>query len=54
MKNGHVHPENRHGPELAWTYSMWRHQEQVLAGLASGSIQRTADWLAFVTERLCG
>ena len=31
---------------------MWRHQEQVLAGLASGTIQPTADWLAFVTERL--
>ena len=31
---------------------MWRHQEQVLAGLASGSIQRTANSLAFVTERL--
>lgn len=28
------------------------HQEQALAGIASGSIQRTADWLAFVTERL--
>jgi hypothetical protein len=31
---------------------MWRHQEQVLAGLASGSFQRTADSPAFVTERL--
>ena len=28
------------------------HQEQVLSGIASGSIQRPADWLAFVTERL--
>ena len=29
----------------------WR-QEQVRAGLAPGSIERTADSLAFVTERL--
>lgn len=28
------------------------HQEQALAGFASASIPRTADWLAFVTERL--
>jgi len=44
----HVHRENRHGPELAWRKSMCWHQEQVLAALASGSIQRTAERLGFV------
>ena len=48
MKNGHVHRENRHGPEWAWRDSKCWHQEQVLAGLASGSIQRTAERLGFV------
>jgi hypothetical protein len=39
------------GPEKAWMDSMCSHHEQVLAVLASGSTRRTADWLAFVTER---
>jgi hypothetical protein len=51
VKNGHVQSQNRHGPEWAWMDSVCLHQEQVLAGLASGSIQRTTDWLALVTKR---
>lgn len=50
VKNGHVHSLNRHRPEAAWRYSMCWHQAQELTGLAS--VQRTADWPAFVTERL--
>ena len=48
MKNGHVQSQNRHGPEWAWMDSVCWHQEHVLAGLASGSIQRTAERLGFV------